>query len=281
MNIAHTKKEVRNLVSRWKKAGETIGLVPTMGFLHQGHGSLIRRSVKENDHTVVSIFVNPMQFSKGEDLENYPRSMEKDTTFCEELGADVIFNPSPEEMYGQPFYTYTDMTVVTEGLCGKTRTNMFRGVCTVCSKLFHIAAPNKAYFGKKDAQQLAVMKQMVQDMDFDLEIIGCESVREDDGLAMSSRNAYLSEEHRKIAPGIYRALLKAKEQVDTGEHRASFLQDIFLGEIKKTAAFKPEYCQVVNGRTMKLVEEIAGDGSALMAVAVDLGGTRLIDNIEL
>lgn len=281
MDIVHTKKEVRSRVSGWKKKGETVGLVPTMGFLHKGHGSLIEHSVADNDHTIVSVFVNPMQFAKGEDLERYPRDMERDAALCEELGADLIFNPSPEEMYGDVFYTYTDMDVLTKGLCGKSRPGMFRGVCTVCSKLFNIAAPDRAYFGKKDAQQLAVMRRMAADMDYDIEIVGCSSVREADGLAMSSRNTYLSEEERKKAPAIYKGLCRARELAEQGERDSGKLKKAFLDEVDKVPGFSVDYCSVVDGADMQEIERIKGDGSDLMAVAAKLGKTRLIDNIDL
>ncbi|MDD5987611.1 MAG: pantoate--beta-alanine ligase [Eubacteriales bacterium] len=281
MKILHTKQEMRAAVAAWKEAGESIGLVPTMGFLHEGHASLIRASVRDNDHTVVSVFVNPMQFSPGEDLARYPRDMAHDTAVCEREGADVIFHPAPEEMYGQPFYTYIDMNVIPDGLCGASRPAMFRGVCTVCSKLFHLASPDRAYFGKKDAQQLAVIRRMVQDLDFNLTVVGCESVREPDGLAMSSRNTYLSSEERSKAPAIYRALCHVKQLVENGEKESAVLRQGFEEEISRTEGLAVEYCAVVNAGDMQETSAVQGDGSCLMAVALRLGKTRLIDNIEL
>ena len=198
MQIATTIEEVRTLVKSWKKEGNTVGLVPTMGYLHEGHGSLISRAREENDKVVVSIFVNPMQFGPGEDLESYPRDLEKDSAYCESLGADLIFHPEPSEMYTEGFCSYVDMSVLTEELCGLSRPVHFRGVCTVVNKLFNIVQPDRAYFGQKDAQQLAVIKRMVEDLNMDLQIVGCPIIREEDGLAKSSRNTYLSAEERTV-----------------------------------------------------------------------------------
>ena len=191
--------EVRQQVKEWKKQGLTVGLVPTMGYLHEGHKSLIDRAVKENDRVVVSIFVNPIQFAPNEDLESYPRDIEKDTELCTNAGASLIFNPTPEEMYPNGFSTNVVMNNLTKELCGKTRPTHFGGVCTVVSKLFNIVAPDRAYFGEKDAQQLAIIKRMTADLNFDIEIKGCPIVREADGLAKSSRNTYLSAEERQAA----------------------------------------------------------------------------------
>ena len=198
MKIVSTIEEVRAQVKEWKKEGQSIGFVPTMGYLHEGHMSLID-AAGENDKVVVSIFVNPMQFGVGEDLESYPRDMERDSALCENAGAALIFHPQPEEMYHKDFSSFVDMNTLTKGLCGKTRPIHFRGVCTVVSKLFNIVQPDKAYFGQKDAQQLAIIRKMVQDLNFDIEIVGCPIVREEDGLAKSSRNTYLSDEERKAA----------------------------------------------------------------------------------
>ena len=199
MKVVKTINEVREQVKAWKAEGLTVGLVPTMGYLHEGHGSLIKKSVEQNDRTVVSDFVNPMQFGPSEDLESYPRDIDKDAAYVESLGADLIFNPEPEEMYNEGFSTYVDMDVLTEELCGLSRPVHFRGVCTVVNKLFNIVTPNKAYFGQKDAQQLAIIKHMVEDLNMDIEIVGCPIIREEDGLAKSSRNTYLSPEERQAA----------------------------------------------------------------------------------
>ena len=199
MKIVETIAEVREQVKQWRKEGLTVGLVPTMGYLHEGHKSLIDRAVAENDRVVVSVFVNPMQFGPSEDLESYPRDMDRDAALCEKAGASLIFHPDPSEMYHKDFSSFVDMTTLTGGLCGKTRPIHFRGVQTVVLKLFHIVTPDRAYFGQKDAQQLAVIKRMVKDLNVDTEIIGCPIIREEDGLAKSSRNTYLSEDERQAA----------------------------------------------------------------------------------
>ena len=198
MKIVSTIEEVRAQVKEWKKEGLSIGFVPTMGYLHEGHMSLID-AAGENDRVVVSIFVNPMQFGPTEDLASYPRDLEHDAKLCEEHGVDLIFHPTPEEMYGDQFYSYVDMDVLTKELCGLSRPVHFRGVCTVVTKLFNIVTPDRAYFGQKDAQQLAVIKRMVKDLNMPLTITGCPIIREEDGLAKSSRNTYLSPEERKAA----------------------------------------------------------------------------------
>ena len=199
MKIVSTINEVREQVKEWKKEGNTIGFVPTMGYLHEGHASLIDAARKNNGKVVVSIFVNPIQFGPNEDLDSYPRDLEHDAKLCEEHGVDLIFHPTPEEMYGDNFYTFVDMDVLTKELCGLSRPVHFRGVCTVVSKLFNIVTPDNAYFGQKDAQQLAIIKRMVKDLNMPLSIHGCPIIREEDGLAKSSRNTYLSPEERKAA----------------------------------------------------------------------------------
>ena len=199
MNIYNKICDVRNEIKSWRREGLSVGFVPTMGYLHEGHKSLIERAVKENDRVVVSIFVNPIQFGPKEDLASYPRDLERDSKICEEAGVNLIFNPEKDEMYFDDFCTYVDMDFLTKELCGKSRPIHFRGVCTVVSKLFNIVKPDRAYFGEKDAQQLAIIKRMVRDLSIDVEIIGCPIVREEDGLAKSSRNTYLSDEERVAA----------------------------------------------------------------------------------
>ena len=211
MKVVGTIKEVRELVKNWKKDGETVGFVPTMGYLHEGHGSLITKAREDNDKVVVSIFVNPMQFGPTEDLDSYPRDLEKDSRFCESLGVDLIFHPEPEEMYHEDFSSYVDMSVLTEELCGLSRPVHFRGVCTVVNKLFNIVQPDNAYFGEKDAQQLAIIKHMVQDLNMDVNVVGCPIVREEDGLAKSSRNTYLSAEERTAATVLHKGLTAGEE----------------------------------------------------------------------
>lgn len=276
MKILKTVKEVREQVKEWRKQGLTVGLVPTMGFLHEGHESLINASVKDNDRTIVSIFVNPMQFGKNEDLETYPRDMERDSALCEKAGADLIFNPEVEEMYPDNFFTYTDMTTLTDGLCGADRPGHFRGVCTVVGKLFHIAAPDRAYFGQKDAQQLSVIKKMVRDLNFDLEVIGCPTVREADGLAKSSRNTYLTEEERKQAVILNQTLNFAKEALEAGETDAARLKQQMEEMILSKELAKIDYIEFVDWEILQTVKELKKP--LLAAMAVKFGKTRLIDN---
>ena len=215
MQVTTTVAETRALVKSWKKEGKTVGLVPTMGYLHEGHASLIRKCREENDIVVVSVFVNPTQFGPNEDLEAYPRDFQRDSALCESLGADLIFHPEPEEMYQDPC-AYVSIETLSENLCGRTRPIHFRGVCTVVSKLFHIVAPDKAYFGQKDAQQLAIIRKMVRDLNFDIEIVGCPIIREEDGLAKSSRNTYLNPQERQAALCLSRAVKRGQELIAPG-----------------------------------------------------------------
>lgn len=209
MKVATTIKETRELVKAWKREGLSVGLVPTMGYLHEGHASLIWKCREENDRVVVSVFVNPTQFGPNEDLEAYPRDFKRDSELCDSLGADLIFHPKPEEMYTDP-HAFVSIDTLSETLCGKTRPIHFKGVCTVVSKLFNIVQPDNAYFGQKDAQQLAIIRKMVQDLNFDIRIVGCPIIREEDGLAKSSRNTYLSPEERQAALCLSRAVKKAR-----------------------------------------------------------------------
>lgn len=279
MKVVGTIKEVRELVKEWKKNGETVGFVPTMGYLHEGHGSLITKARENNDKVVVSIFVNPMQFGPTEDLDSYPRDLEKDSKFCESLGADLIFHPEPEEMYHEDFSSYVDMSVLTEELCGLSRPVHFRGVCTVVTKLFNIVQPDNAYFGQKDAQQLAIIKHMVQDLNMDINVVGCPIVREEDGLAKSSRNTYLSPEERKSALILSKTVKLAKELIDAGEKDA----DVVVAKMKENIETEPmakiDYVKAVNGLTMQQQKEIKAP--MLIAMAVYIGKTRLIDNMIL
>lgn len=276
MQIATTINEVRANVKAWKKEGLSVGFVPTMGYLHEGHGSLISRARKENDKVVVSIFVNPMQFGPGEDLESYPRDLDKDSAYCESLGADLIFHPEPEEMYTEGFCSYVDMSVLTEELCGLSRPVHFRGVCTVVNKLFNIVQPDRAYFGQKDAQQLAIIKRMVQDLNMDLEIIGCPIVREEDGLAKSSRNTYLSEEERQAALVLSRAVKLGQELVAGGETDAKKIVSEMRALIEKEPLARIDYVKAVDGLTMQQIDTVKKP--MLVALAVYIGKTRLIDN---
>ena len=277
MKIVSSVEEVRNQVKEWRKQGLTVGLVPTMGYLHEGHQSLIKASVENNDRTVVSVFVNPIQFGPNEDLATYPRDLDRDSKLCEETGADLIFHPEKENMYDDDFCTYIDMDSVTKNLCGKTRPTHFRGVCTVVGKLFNIVAPDRAYFGQKDAQQLAVIRRMVRDLNFDLEIVGCPIIREDDGLAKSSRNTYLSEDERKAALVLSRSLKEGKALIESGEKDAKKVVDSIRKVIETEPLAKIDYVEAVDFDTIEPIEKIKNN--TLVAIAVYIGKTRLIDNI--
>ncbi len=276
MRVVSTISEVREAVKQWRKEGLTVGYVPTMGYLHEGHGSLIVKAREDNDRVVVSIFVNPMQFGPTEDLASYPRDLEKDSAFCESLGADLIFHPEPEEMYTDGFCSYVDMSVLTQELCGLSRPVHFRGVCTVLTKFFNIIQPDRAYFGQKDAQQLAIVKHMVSDLNMNLEIIGCPIVREEDGLAKSSRNTYLSPEERKAALILSKTIFMGQKMVQDGETDAVRLTDAMKANIETEPLAKIDYVKAVDGLTMQQIKTIKAP--ALVAMAVYIGKTRLIDN---
>ena len=273
--VVKTVKEVREFVKDARRNGKTIGFVPTMGFLHEGHKSLIVRAAKENDVVVVSDFVNPTQFGPNEDFEAYPRDIDKDARLCEEAGADVIFNPEPDEMYSSPLTTIS-VDKITKGLCGKTRPIHFNGVCTVVSKLFNIVTPDRAYFGEKDAQQLIVVKKMVKDLNFDIEIIGCPIIRESDGLAKSSRNTYLNAEERSAALCLSRSLKIGKEMIENGEKEAQAVKNAIISEIEKEPLAKIDYVEIVDLDNLESTNRT--DVGILCAMAVYIGKTRLIDN---
>lgn len=274
MNVAYKVEETRNYIKDMKTAGKTVGLVPTMGFLHQGHASLIKKSVEENDCTVVSDFVNPTQFGPNEDLESYPRDFDADRRLCESLGADIIFHPEPGEMYENP-HTTVDITVLSDGLCGSKRPGHFRGVCTVVSKLFNIVKPDRAYFGEKDAQQLAIIRKMVRDLNFDIEIVGCPIVREADGLAMSSRNTYLSDEERRAALCLSKAVKTGRDLIKPGMPVSALLKAM-RAAIDAEPLAEIDYLSVVDSDELQPLDVI--DRPALIAMAVYIGRTRLIDN---
>ncbi len=276
MKVVKTIAEVREQVKAWRAEGLTVGLVPTMGYLHEGHASLIDASVRDNDRTVVSDFVNPMQFGPNEDLATYPRDLERDSKLVEEHGGDLIFNPEPEEMYHKGFSSFVDMTVLTEELCGLSRPVHFRGVCTVVSKLFNIVRPDRAYFGKKDAQQLAVIRHMVDDLDMGIEIVGCPIIRESDGLAKSSRNSYLSEEERQAATVLYHTIRLGEFMLKNGERNAVKITAAMKEKIGKEPMARIDYVKFVDVSTMQQISEV--DRPALCAMAVYIGKTRLIDN---
>lgn len=276
MKVVKTIKEVREIVSSWRRDGLTVGLVPTMGYLHEGHQSLISKSVSENDRTVVSVFVNPIQFGPNEDLEAYPRDLKRDMEAVEAVGGDLIFNPEPAEMYPSHFTSFIDTTETTELLCGAVRPVHFRGVCTVVGKLFNIVTPDRAYFGQKDAQQLATIRRFVRDLNFGLEIVPCPIVREADGLAKSSRNTYLSPAERKAALILSKSLALGKKAVNEGERDASKVVSIITESLQTEPLARIDYVEVVDFENIQRVETISGE--TLVAIAVYIGKTRLIDN---
>lgn len=276
MQIEKTVAGVKAQVRAWKKEGLSVGLVPTMGYLHEGHKSLIERAVKENDRAVVSIFVNPTQFGPTEDLESYPRDLNADSILCEEAGAALIFAPEVSEMYAEDFTTYVNTSGVTAELCGKSRPIHFRGVCTVVNKLFNIATPDRAYFGEKDAQQLAVIRRMVRDLNMNVDIVGCPIIREADGLAKSSRNTYLSPEERQAALVLSRAIKAGKAMVQSGEKDGEKVLDEMKRIISEEPLARIDYVEMVKWDTIEVHHRV--DGPVLVAIAVFIGKTRLIDN---
>lgn len=276
MQIARTVEEAKQITRAWKRNGETIGLVPTMGYLHEGHASLIKRARKENDRVVVSVFLNPTQFAPNEDLESYPRDFDRDCALCEKIGADLVFHPEPEEMYHDP-HAFVNIDLLSSTMDGAARPIHFRGVCTVVSKLFNIMQPDNAYFGQKDAQQLAIVKKMAADLNFDVKVNGCPIVREADGLAKSSRNTYLSAEERAAAPILFKAIQKGQEIIEPGM-RAANLEAAMKDVLASEPLANTEYVTAVDALTMQPVETI--DRDVLVAMAVRIGTTRLIDNFS-
>lgn len=272
--VVKTIDEVRAYVSAWRKDGKSVGLVPTMGYLHEGHESLIKRAAEENDCVVVSDFVNPTQFAPNEDFESYPRDIEKDSIICERAGAKLIFNPEADEMYNNSLTTVS-VDKITKVLCGKTRPIHFDGVCTVVSKLFNIVMPDKAYFGQKDAQQLCVVRKMVKDLNFNIEIVGCPIIRETDGLAKSSRNTYLNDSERKAALCLSRSLKLGYDMIISGECVADNVIRAITSEISKEPLAKIDYVEIVDLDTL---EKANATKHILTAIAVYIGKTRLIDN---
>ena len=253
-----------------------IGLTPTMGALHEGHMSLMERARKECDRVVTSVFVNPIQFGPNEDYDNYPRDLEHDAAIAESKGVDVVFHPEPEEMYPKNYNTYVVMETLTDSLCGAKRPGHFRGVCTVVNKLFNIVQPDKAFFGQKDAQQLAIIKRMVADLNMNVKVYGCPIVREEDGLAKSSRNSYLSAEERKAALCLSRSIFKAQELIEGGERDANKVRAAVREVIEAEPLAKIDYVEVVDLGDMQPVDSFGESG--LVAIAVYIGKTRLIDN---
>ncbi len=276
MQLIHTIQEIRQAIDPLKRQGKRIGFVPTMGALHAGHGSLVEAARSECDVVVVSIFVNPTQFGPGEDFEKYPRTLETDAAYCERVGADMVFAPSAEEMYPQPQMSWVDVETLTDTLCGASRPGHFRGVTTVCAKLFNIVAPDIAYFGQKDAQQAMVIRRMVRDLNMPLAIWVCPIVREPDGLAMSSRNKYLSADERERALCLYRALMDCQSRVAAGQRQSKALADTMRQIIEKQQG-AIDYISIVDPETLEPVEAI--EHKALVLLAVNIGHTRLIDNL--
>jgi len=274
MKIVKSIDELREDLKRYKLEDKSIGLVPTMGYLHEGHASLIRRARKENDIVVVSDFVNPIQFGPNEDLNTYPRDLEADIKLCEEIGVDFIFAPEASEMYHDR-KTFVDIEEMSDNLCGAKRPGHFRGVCTVCTKLFNITGANRAYFGQKDAQQVAIIKKVVEDLNIPIEIIARPIVREDDGLALSSRNTYLSKEERKAALCLSKAIFKGEDMAKSSQSLDKVLEEM-KEIIENEELAKIDYISAVDLATMEDAKDLAGD--RLIAIAVYIGKTRLIDN---
>ena len=276
MEIITTIENIRSIVKQWKNQGYSIGFVPTMGYLHDGHAALIDQARKDNDKVIVSIFVNPTQFGENEDLNSYPRDINRDKSLCEAHKADIIFAPAPDEMYHDR-KAFVNIVELSDTLCGISRPIHFKGVCTVVAKLFNIIQPTNAYFGEKDAQQLAIIRKMVYDLNFPVHIIGVPIVRESDGLAKSSRNTYLSKEERKAATILYKAIQKGKQTIQRGASADSIINT--MTEIINTEPLaKIDYISVVDANTMQPVHEITDP--VLVAMAVYIGSTRLIDNFS-
>lgn len=276
LQVATTVEEAKRTINAWKAEGLTIGLVPTMGYLHEGHRSLIERAVAENDRVMVSVFVNPIQFAPGEDLETYPRDFEADKRLIEAAGGALVFHPVPEALYAPDACTYVNVEGITGQLCGKTRPTHFRGVCTVVSKLMNISQADRAYFGQKDAQQLAVVRRMVRDLNMNVQVVGCPIVREANGLAKSSRNTYLSAEERQAALVLSRAVAEGQRLMQEGERSAAAVVGAMKALIEAEPAARIDYVEMVSWDGIQPVQQ--ADGPVLVAMAVYIGKTRLIDN---
>ena len=279
MRVLGKISELRAALAAQRKAGRTVGLVPTMGFLHEGHISLVEASRRDNDITVLSIFVNLTQFGVNEDFDKYPKDIEGDSRKAEEAGTDIIFAPTAAEMYPQDYSTYVDMDGITDRMCGRSRPGHFKGVATVVTKLFNIVQPDKAYFGQKDAQQAAVIRKMVRELNMNVDIAVCPIVREKDGLAMSSRNVYLNSEERKAALVLSKSLFKAEGLINEGERDARKIRAFIEKEIGSETLADIDYVTVVDADTLDEIKLLKG--SILAAVAVRFGKTRLIDNIVM
>jgi pantoate--beta-alanine ligase len=277
MQIFTQIAQIKAYLRAEQKNGKTIGFVPTMGYLHEGHLSLIRRAADENDITVVSIFVNPAQFVQGDDFGKYPRDLDGDIHLSQEAGANVVFAPDNSVIYPEGYKTNVEVKEITSVLCGASRPGHFTGVTTVVAKLFNIIHPERAYFGQKDAQQVVVIQQMARDLDMDVRIVICPIIREEDGLAMSSRNVYLSLEERKQANVLFQSLIMARDLAFNGERDVSFIKSTIEKMILEKPLAKIDYISIVDASTLKDVPQI--ESSVLIALAVKFGATRLIDNI--
>ena len=279
MEVVREIGEVRRLLEPARRAGKSIGLVPTMGYLHEGHLSLVEKARVENDRVVVSIFVNPTQFGPGEDSQRYPRDLPRDLDLCARAGVGLVFTPEPSEMYPAGFQTRVEVESLSQGLCGGSRPGHFRGVATVVAKLFAIVQPDRAYFGEKDAQQLRVIKRMTMDLSLPVRIVPVPTLRESDGLAMSSRNVYLGAEERRAALVLYRALMLARDLTAAGMRRAAEIKRRMLSLIEAEPMARLDYLAIVDSDTLAPVEEL--QKPVLIALAVYIGKTRLIDNITV
>ncbi len=279
MQVAKTVREVRAWTKLARAEGKTIGFVPTMGYLHEGHLSLMRRAKAECDLCVVSLFVNPTQFGPSEDFQRYPRDFARDAALAESVGVDLLFAPEVEEMYPEGYQTYVEVTEVTHRLEGAARPGHFRGVATVCTKLFHIVQADRAYFGKKDYQQLKVIQRMVSDLNIPIEIVPCETVREPDGLAMSSRNVYLNPDEREAATVLYRALCAGRDAILAGERDAKKVQTLVEQVIATEPLVKTEYVDVADAETLEPLTDLRDE--VLISLAARVGVARLIDNITV
>lgn len=277
VTFLHSIREVRERVRNLRANGFDLGLVPTMGALHKGHAALIRQAGRECDRVIVSLFVNPLQFGPGEDFERYPRSLPEDLRVCEEEGVDTVFAPSVEEMYPRPMLSSVRVDRVSDHLCGRSRPGHFQGVTTVVSKLFHIVQPDRAYFGQKDSQQLAVIRRMVEDLNLPVQIVAVETVRECDGLAVSSRNAYLNSEERKAAPALFQSLQMMCREIEKGETNVRCIREIGLRKLQQQPLIRVEYLEVVDPEEMQ--PQLQVKGAVLVAGAIRIGSTRLIDNL--
>lgn len=279
MEILNTIIEIRDYLAPGRRSGGSIGFVPTMGYFHEGHQSLMKRARKDNDVTVVSLFVNPIQFGPKEDLRSYPRDLERDARMAEESGVDVIFHPSPEEMYPRGYGTYVEVTGLTDCLCGASRPAHFRGVTTVVSKLFNIVTPDRAYFGMKDYQQFKVIERMTLDMDLPIEVVGMPTFREPDGLAMSSRNSYLNPDERRAVLVLSKSLAYAQDRLASGTASVEELKSLVETYIGNEPLADIDYVEIVDVDDLHRPDEV--DDQALLALAVRIGRTRLIDNVIL